>query len=86
MTRREICDELARAGCTAVGFEWNTDELVERAWSLWKTQGSPRCAVVTVERDRADGREVVFVTAPQGASEVERHEPQQQEELYPVLE
>ncbi len=66
MTRREICDRLAVAGCTCVGFEWNSDELVERVFDAWLAEGAQRYAVLIVAREPgpAGGQEVVLVEAP----------------------
>jgi len=57
-------NELAAAGCTTVGFEWNLDALVERVYHDWKAQGSPRYAVLIVERDEK-GNEVTIVEVPE---------------------
>lgn len=52
--RVQICDELARAGVRLAGAEWNTDELLERAFLRWVADGSRPLALVSVgEQDRA---------------------------------
>ena len=64
MTRLEIINALTARGCTIVGAEWNQDYLIEQAWQLWVSRGSPNCAVVILERD-ADGWDVVLVEEPE---------------------
>lgn len=63
-SRKQICDELAAAGATTVGFEWNQDVLVEKAHLAWIARGRPKYAVVIIERDPADGSEIILVEAP----------------------
>jgi hypothetical protein len=60
MTRKEICDELAAAGCRLVGAEWCLDARLEEAWLAWRAAGSPAGATVVIENGE-DGREVVRV-------------------------
>ena len=71
MTRLQICDELAAAGCTLVGAEWSIDQLVEKAFLMWQKRGSPRYAVVIIERDRETGEEIILIEAPDAPIELE---------------
>ena len=67
MTRLAICEALQAAGCTTVGFEWNGDEHVERAYHAWLAEGSPRFAIVITAREEgpSGAKEVVIVEKPE---------------------
>ena len=66
VTRLQICDALAAAGCTTVGFEYNGDDHIERAYHAWLAEGSPRFAVVITAREEGPhgGKEVVIIEEP----------------------
>ena len=67
MNRHEMYSALKAAGCTCVGFEYNDDHVVTRAYGIWKDRGSPKFAVIITDRQPGpDGRgqEHVEVVTP----------------------
>ncbi len=60
MTRAQIVQEITKAGCTCVGFEFQTDQRVEVVYQKWKKMDSPKYAVLVLEND-SDGKEVTLV-------------------------